>query len=50
LAATGEAPEAVCTKPDRLEAIAPDPALTDAYAAHLARYRALYPALKGALS
>ena len=34
----------------RLEAIAPDPALADAYATRLARYRALYPALKGALS
>ncbi len=49
LAATGEAPETICTPPERLEAIAPDPALTDAYAAHLARYRALYPALQGAL-
>jgi xylulokinase len=50
LAATGEAPETICTPPHRLEAVAPDPALTDAYAAHLARYRALYPALKGASS
>ena len=50
LATTGEAPEAVCTPPRRLEAISPNPALADAYAARLARYRALYPALKGALS
>ena len=50
LAATGEAPEAVCTPPHRLEAIAADPALTEAYAAQMVRYRALYPALKGACS
>jgi xylulokinase len=50
LAATGEAPDSVCTPPDRLEAIAPDPALADAYAEQLTRYRALYPALKGAMS
>ena len=50
LAATGEAPETVCTPPDRLEAIAPDPALADAYTEQLTHYRALYPALKGALS
>jgi xylulokinase len=49
LAATGEVAETICTPPHRLEAIAPDPALADAYAARLARYRALYPALKGAL-
>jgi xylulokinase len=50
LAATGEAPETVCTPPDRLEAMAPDPALADAYTKQLARYRALYPALQGAPS
>jgi xylulokinase len=50
LAVTGEDPASVCAPPDRLEAIAPDPALADAYAAQWARYRALYPALKGALS
>jgi xylulokinase len=50
LAVTGEAPEAVCTRPHRLAAIDADPALTDAYAGRLAQYRALYPALKGALS
>jgi xylulokinase len=40
----------VCTPPQRLQAIAPDAALADAYTAQFARYRALYPALKGALS
>jgi xylulokinase len=50
LAATGEAPEAVCAPPARAETIAPDPALAGAYAERLARYRALYPALSGALS
>jgi xylulokinase len=49
LAATGEAPQAVCTKPARLATIEPDPALADAYAGRLARYRALYPALVKAL-
>jgi xylulokinase len=50
LAATGEAPEAICAPPTRAETIAPDPALAGAYAERLARYRALYPALSGALS
>lgn len=50
LAATGEAPEAVCTKPARLATVLPDPALTAALEARLAQYRALYPALSGALS
>jgi xylulokinase len=49
LAATGEDPAAICNPPRRLEAFPPDPALTGAYAAQLARYRALYPALQGAL-
>jgi xylulokinase len=49
LAATGEAPEAVCTQPVRGETIPPDPALAGAYAERLARYRALYPALSRAL-
>lgn len=50
MAATGEAPAEVCTPPQRIETIAPDPALTSAYAERHARYRALYPALKGVLS
>ncbi len=49
LAATGEAPETVCTKPARIETVEPDPALAQAYAERLARYRALYPALARAL-
>ncbi|WP_207479090.1 xylulokinase [Arenibaculum pallidiluteum] len=50
LAATGEAPSAVCLPPERVETIEPDPALSDAYSHRLARYRALYPAIQGALS
>ncbi len=49
LAATGEPAEAVCTTPARLATVEPDRALADAYAARLARYRALYPALVKAL-
>ena len=49
LAATGEDPATICTPPNRLARIEPDPALSAAYADRLARYRALYPALKGAL-
>ncbi len=48
LAVTGEAPQAVCTRPVRAETVLPDPALADAYTARLARYRALYPALSQA--
>jgi xylulokinase len=42
MAVTGEAPDAVCTPPARAETILPDPALSDAYAARITRYRALY--------
>jgi xylulokinase len=42
LAATGEAPESVCAPPARAETVAPDPALAEAYASRLPRYRALY--------
>ena len=49
LAVTGEDPAAVCERQAGLETIAPDPALAEAYAAGLVAYRALYPALKGAL-
>ncbi|GAA0569467.1 xylulokinase [Craurococcus roseus] len=45
MAATGEAPEAVCAPPARVETVEPDPALAEAYAARLPRYRALYRAL-----
>jgi xylulokinase len=46
LAATGEDPATLCTPPRRLAAIAPVPALQQAYEARLTRYRALYPALR----
>jgi xylulokinase len=48
LAATGEAPEALCTPPRRLAAITPDPNLQAAYEKRLPLYRALYPAIKQA--
>ena len=41
MAATGEAPDAVCTPPAVEETVTPDPALVEAYAGRLARYRAL---------
>jgi xylulokinase len=50
LAATGEDPASVCTPPRRIEAFAPDPDLAGAYAKRLVQYRALYPALRGALA
>ncbi len=46
LAATGEAPVAVCTRPATDHVVGPDSGLRDAYQAKWARYRALYPALK----
>jgi xylulokinase len=49
LAVTGEDPVALCTPPRRLTAVAPVPALQQAYEARLSQYRALYPALRGAL-
>ncbi len=50
LAVTGEDPALVCLPPERAETVAPDPALASAYAERIARYRALYPALKGAMA
>lgn len=44
-AATGQAPESVCTRPARAEAMGPDPALAEAYEARLSRHRALCRAL-----
>ena len=44
LAATGEDPSQVCTKPGVAAEIPPDPALAEAYAARLERFRALYRA------
>lgn len=41
-------PYAICTPPATAETIEPVAALADAYGAAYARYRALYPAIKGA--
>ncbi len=46
LALTGEAAEAVCAKPPILDVIASDPARHEGYRRPLARYRALYGALR----
>ena len=46
LAATGEAASDICLKPARLETIAPDQALAEAYAERILRYRSLYPSLR----
>jgi xylulokinase len=48
LAATGEAPEAVCTRPQTARVVEPDAALAERYAAKYERFRALYPMLKPA--
>jgi xylulokinase len=48
MAATGEAPTAVCKPPRRIETLEPRAALRDAYAESYARYRKLYPAIKEA--
>lgn len=50
VAATGEDPLAVMTPPPIAETIDPDPALMPAFLDGHARYRALYPALRGATS
>jgi xylulokinase len=42
LAVTGEAIEAVCTAPQRVETFEPEPALAQAYAARLPEWRRLY--------
>jgi xylulokinase len=49
IAATGEDPERVCTPPPRVETILPDPALAEAYAAQISRYRKLGAAVRDAL-
>ena len=48
IAATGEDPSRVCTAPKVAETVEPNAAHAAAYAAALARYRALYPATRGA--
>jgi xylulokinase len=50
LAVTGESVAEVCGPPERAETFEPDPALGDMYAERMARYRALYPAIKGAMA
>lgn len=45
MGATGEAPEAVCTRPPVVASLAPDPALADALAAKLHPYRAAVAAM-----
>ena len=49
-AATGAEPLEVCTAPATAATIEPDAKLAAAYADAYARYRALYPAIKGALN
>lgn len=48
IAATGDDPLATLTPPPVARTVDPDPALVPLYAEGYARYRALYPALKGA--
>ncbi|WP_243368801.1 xylulokinase [Microvirga solisilvae] len=46
LAATGEAPETICTPPAVLERIAPEPRSVELYAPRIEAFRRLYRALK----
>ncbi|MBJ6128385.1 xylulokinase [Microvirga splendida] len=46
LATTGEAPEVVCTAPNILETIEPEPHLVDLYCPRVDMFRSLYRALK----
>ncbi|CCV03752.1 xylulokinase [Mesorhizobium metallidurans STM 2683] len=48
IAATGADPLSVCTAPDTDATVEPDIAFSGAYAEAYQRYRALYPAIKGA--
>ncbi|WP_127521573.1 xylulokinase [Mesorhizobium sp. Z1-4] len=48
IAATAADPLAVCTPPEITETIEPEKALVPAFAEAYSRYRALYPAIKGA--
>jgi xylulokinase len=47
IAATGADPKAVCTAPAIAATVEPNRALAPDYAAAYARYRALYPAVRG---
>lgn len=49
MAATGADAASVCTPPATTATITPNPETTEAYQAALARYRALYPAVKHAM-
>jgi len=46
LAATGEAPEAICVPPAILETIEPDPSIVNLYVPRIQAFRRLYRALK----
>jgi xylulokinase len=46
IAATGEAPETVCTPPEIEDVTEPEPGLVAAFAAKRVRFQALYRALK----
>jgi xylulokinase len=48
MALTGEAPSAVCRKPEVLEEIHPEPTLTAAYEERISAFRSLYRRLKAA--
>ena len=48
IAAERSDPLAVCTAPRTIETIEPDAALAGAYDEAYGRYRALYPAIRGA--
>jgi xylulokinase len=47
IAATGADPLSVCTAPETAETVEPVKALSSAYESAYARYRALYPAIRG---
>ena len=46
LAATGEAPTAICTRPATERVLEPDPGMRNSYQAKWERFRTLYPVLK----
>lgn len=48
LAVTGEAPEILCTRPQVMDTIQPDPELGEAYAPRIEQFRRLYLLLKDA--
>ena len=49
IAATGADPLAVCSAPETKATVDPDAGLSQAYADAYARYRALYPAIRGTM-